>query len=323
MYRLLILLCCFLLSPAFAARVAIIESYHADYAWDHEYVQGIEDVLAGHQLERFQLDTKRIQREDYEMAADRVWNGLTAYRPELVLIGDDNAFRLLSARLSTLNIPVVFLGLNGTPRDYGLDQFSAITGVFERPLLKRSVLFLSALLKKDSPRILVLFDASTTSTVSHDHLSQLERYVKIGKMHIDIRLDNRSEVWRERVSQAKAQGYDAIIVGLYHTLSETDGSYTQPDEMLAWIHDHTSVPSFGFWDFSIGPRGNVGGFVLDGYAHGKTAAGMAERILNGTPASSIYPVIDDSGRFIFSRSGMKKWQLTVPERLDGKIDWIE
>lgn len=323
MCRFLILFCCLLLSPAFAARVAIIESYHAGYAWDQEYVNGIEDVLAGHQLSRFQLDTKRIPREDYETAADRVWNELKAYEPELILIGDDNAFRLLSARLSKLKVPLVFLGLNGTPRDYGLEQFSAITGVFERPLLKRSVLFMSALLNKDAPRILVLFDASTTSTVSHAHLSQLEPYVKVGNIHIDIRLDNRSEVWRDRVTQAKAQGYDAIIIGLYHTLFEADGSYTQPDEMLNWIFDHTSVPSFGFWDFSIGPRGNVGGYVLDGYAHGRTAARMAERILNGTPASSIYPVIDDTGRWVFSRSGMQKWQLKVPEGLDGKIDWIE
>ncbi|QYK05512.1 hypothetical protein [Shewanella zhangzhouensis] len=185
------------------------------------------------------------------------------------------------------------------------------------------MLFLSAVLNKEAPRILVLFDASTTSTVSHEHLSQLEPYIKVGNIHIDIRLDNRSEVWRERLSQAKVQGYDAVIVGLYHTLSEHDGSYTEPDEMLGWIHDNTSVPSFGFWDFSIGPRGNVGGFVLDGYAHGKTAARMAERILNGEPASNIYPVIDDSGRWLFSRSGMKKWQLKVPEGLDGKIDWLD
>ncbi|QYK05513.1 hypothetical protein [Shewanella zhangzhouensis] len=64
MCRFFILLCSILLSPAFAARVAIIESYHADYAWDQAYVHGIQDVLTGHQLARFQLDTKRIQRED-------------------------------------------------------------------------------------------------------------------------------------------------------------------------------------------------------------------------------------------------------------------
>lgn len=323
MSRFLLLLCSFLLFPAFAAKIAILESYHAEYAWDHQYVQGIKDVLIAHQLTRFQLDTKRIQPQDHEKAADKVWNELASYDPDLVLVGDDNAFRLLSTRLSSLHVPVVFLGLNGIPRDYELERFSAITGVFERPLLKRSVLFLSTLLRKEAPNILVLFDASTTATVSHYHLSRMEPSTKMGNIHIDIHLDNRSDTWREKVSSAKDKGYDAIIVGLYHTLMEIDGSYTEPDEMLAWIHDHASVPHFGFWDFSIGPQGNIGGYVLDAYTHGQTAASMAERILNGIPASSIYPVIDDSGRFMFSRSGLQKWQLKVPEKLDGKIDWVD
>lgn len=323
MGRYLLLLLALLSFPSLAARVAIIESYHQGYAWDHEYVQGIEDVLAGHQLERFQLDTKRIGREEYAQAADRVWQALQDFRPELILIGDDNAFRLLSERLSSLNIPIVFLGLNGTPRDYGLERFSAITGVFERPLLKRSVLFLRALLKKDSPRILVLFDASTTAAAAHDHLSQQEPSIRVGKIQVDVELDNNADNWRKRVEDAAGKGYDALIIGLYHTLSEADGSYTDPEHFLGWIHDNSSVPSFGFWDFSIGPRGNIGGYVLDGYEHGRAAAKMAEKIINGVPASSIYPLIDDSGRFIFSRSGMERWQLTVPERLEGKIDWIE
>ena len=50
---------------------------------------------------------------------------------------------------------------------------------------------------------------------------------------------------------------------------------------LKWISEHTPVPNFGFWDLASPPRGNIGGYVLDGYHHGELAANMALKILAG------------------------------------------
>lgn len=306
-----------------AANVAIIESYHAEYPWDQGYVSGIQDVLTTHTLKRFEMDTKRISGQKFADAAATVWVELQEFKPDLVIIGDDNAFKLLSKNLIVLNVPVVFLGLNGMARDYNFKEFSAITGVFERPLLKRSALLVRNLLGINAPKILIMFDASTTASAAHEYLSSQEPNIKLGKTSIDIIRDNHSSTWRNRIVSAKTDGYDAIIVGLYHTLHEQNGDYTEPDEMLAWINAHSPVPHFGFWNFSIGAKGNIGGFCLDAYSHGKKAAKLAAKILNGTPASKLYPVIDDEGMFIFSRSGMERWNLKPQKNLNAAGVWID
>ena len=68
----------------------------------------------------------------------------------------------------------------------------------------------------------------------------------------------------EAVLNAKKNGYEAIFIGLYHTLVDDDGKHVSEQTVLEWTSAHSPVPLFCFWEFSVGKGKAIGGLVLDG-----------------------------------------------------------
>ena len=71
-------------------------------------------------------------------------------------------------------------------------------------------------------------------------------------------------LWQEAVLNAKKNGYEAIFIGLYHTLVDDDGKHVSEQTVLEWTSAHSPVPLFCFWEFSVGTGKAIGGLVLDG-----------------------------------------------------------
>ncbi|MBU2300063.1 MAG: hypothetical protein KKG39_17320, partial [Gammaproteobacteria bacterium] len=132
-----LLLCLLSLSQnANAAKVVVIESYHQGYQWDQEYSRAINDTLSPlHDVSYFEMNTKRIPKEQFGERADLAWKYIQSQVPQLVILADDNAVNLLHQRLNDSLIPVVYLGVNMNPRAYHLNEHKRFTGVIERPLL--------------------------------------------------------------------------------------------------------------------------------------------------------------------------------------------
>ncbi|WP_416921714.1 ABC transporter substrate-binding protein [Shewanella sp.] len=308
----------------YAAKVVVIESYHQGYLWDKEYYQAILDKLTPqHQVSHFEMDTKRLPKEHYTERAELAWQFIVEQQPQLVILADDNAVHYLHQRLNSRQIPVVYLGVNMNPRAYHLNEHKRFTGVLERPLLKRSLLLLERLLPQTKHRkILVLFDGGNTSKIAAEYISkQPSSMVSDIEVHI-LQLTQLVE-WQQQVRSAKDHGYSAIVVALYHAVRDEDNQSVDANNLLEWISNNTPVPNFGFWGFSIYSKGNIGGYVLDGYQHGTLAADMAKRILAGEKPESIFPVTDDLGQYRFSHTGMKKWQLTLPKEIEKQTTWVD
>ncbi len=91
MYRLIILLC-FLSTSAIAGKVLVIESYHAEFAWDEEYRKGLESVLAPqNELVFFEMNTKRLHSNEFQKRADLAYQFFLQQKPDLVVL---NYFKL-------------------------------------------------------------------------------------------------------------------------------------------------------------------------------------------------------------------------------------
>lgn len=308
----------------YAAKVVVIESYHQGYQWDKEYYQAIIDKLTPqHQVSHFEMDTKRLAKEHYAERAELAWQFIVEQQPQLVILADDNAVHYLHQRLNHSQIPVVYLGVNMNPREYHLNEHKRFTGVLERPLLKRSLLLLERLLPQAKHRkILVLFDGSNTSKIAAEYISkQPSSMLSDIEVHI-LQLAQLAE-WRQQVRAAKDNGYSAIVVALYHAVRDEHDQSVDADNLLEWIANHTPVPNFGFWGFSIYANGNLGGYVLDGYHHGSIAADMALRILTGEKPENIFPITDDLGQYRFSRAAIKKWQLKLPKEIEKQTTWVD
>ncbi|MCG9740442.1 hypothetical protein L1D32_20050 [Shewanella insulae] len=311
--------------PVSAAKLMFIHSYHEGYPWVQDYRRAIlGNIREPTKMTEIYLDSKRLPRDVYVKHADKAWKAIKRDKPDIILLADDNAISLLSGRIATTNIPVVFLGLNTNPRDHRLLAYRQFTGILDRPLFKRSILLVDSLIPTvENKKLLILSDNSTTSRAAFGHISKDFKPIKIGKITIDFTLTNSTTEWQQTVLNAKKAGYHGIFVALYHTLMTPDGSYMDPNELIAWIVNNAPVPHFGFWDFTIGKEANTGGYVLNGYEHGLLATKLINRLLAGEKAADLGYIVDSKGMFRFSRSGVARWNLSIPKEMADKAVWVD
>ncbi|MEZ7198623.1 ABC transporter substrate-binding protein [Pseudodesulfovibrio karagichevae] len=315
--RLLLAACCWLLllpCPAWAGlpHVMVVNSYHAEHPWVRAHNAALLEKLAGKaRVTCLDLDTKRIPRSQFREAAERAWRAVLADRPDVVVLTDDNAVRLLGRRVMDGGIPLVFLGVNDNPRKY-LGGMDAATGVLERPLFKRSLLYLQDILGPTLKRCLILFDRGETSLVIRETTFKNQTSLRLGKTDVDILFLDTVAQWREAILSARDKNYDIIFAGLYHSFSDEAGNHIPSDDILAWSSANSPVPLFGYWDFAVGKGRAVGGLVNSGRPQGEAAAELVLRILAGERPGSLYPVIPKDGQFVFSRYELQRWGILVP-----------
>ncbi len=304
--------------------VLVIESYHAEYPWDISYKEGLSEVMGSVcRFVYFQMDTKRLPESEHEKMAEQAWKKYQEIKPDLVILGDDNALRYLAPKLGSTDMPTVYLGINSNPKDYDASEKKNITGVLERPLFNLSTGSIQKILSPKPEKILLLFDSGETSEAAVAESFKGRTTLPIHNMMVQLKLIGKFEEWKQTVVNAKAEGFDAIVIGLYHTVTDEKGAHVPDQTLLKWTVENTPVPPFGFWDFSVGADKTIGGFVLFGKAQGEAAGKIALKIFSGKSPQEIRPVIADMGKFLFSRSQLKKWGLRLPNEIASAADYVE
>lgn len=308
-------------------KILVIESYHKEYPWDASYKQGLNEILGSqYTLVFFEMDTKRIPKSEYEKKAQEAFETYKTLNPSLVILGDDNALKYMGPKLAGKKTPVVYLGINQNPRVYDMFGPENLTGVLERPLMKRSVIYIKDMIKTEFDRILILFDNGTTSHSAVEQIFKKKKSASIAGIRADLKLIRDLDIWKETVLNAEEEGYDAIIVGLYQTIVDDLGNHVDGEDLIEWTSQNTPVPPFGFWDFTVGADKTIGGLVLFGKVQGKTAGKMALEILTtGKKPYDLHPKVGKKGRVLFSRSQLEKWKdkISLPEDIASKAEFIE
>ncbi|WP_034603113.1 ABC transporter substrate-binding protein [Maridesulfovibrio frigidus] len=304
-------------------KVLVIESYHAEYEWNKNNEKGLESVLKGKvDLSYFRMDTKRVVADQYQERADLAWDEYIKSQPDVVVLADDNALKLLGPKFLKTDTPVVYLGINGNPRRY-IELNKNITGVLERPLYKRSVKYLKQILNLDKSKILILLDTGTTAKVLMDSVFDGMYSAKIGDIQITIQEVATFEDWKNIINKSADDGYSAIILGLFQTVVDDNNDHVKSDDILKWTSKNSPVPIFGFWEMNVGKDKTIGGLVLSGEVQGITAGEIVLSILNGVPVQQIKPVIPSRGLFVFSKTELFKWKISLPRYVKGITKFIE
>lgn len=323
--RLLLML--LLVSPLLAIAdktVLVIESYHAEYPWDKSYLQGLRNTLgSNYRIETFEMDTKRLPKQHYQAQADKAWYQFRNLRPDLVVLGDDNAVKFLAHRMNAMRTPVVYLGVNGSRKRLGLTELKNVTGVLERPLFQRSITQLNRVMEGKLGSILVLFDSGTTSRTAVEEAFQNQLMMTLEGVKVRLKLVDTLKDWRRAIERAPADGIDAIIVGLFHTLVDESDNHVPSVEVLNWTSENAKVPLFAFWDFAVGKGKTAGGLVLFGESQGIEAGKIVKQIFAGQRPSSIAPVVAEQGRFYFSNSELTRWGINVPFEIRQQATFVD
>jgi len=305
--------------PVLAKQVILIHSYHLEYPWVAEYRNGFIESLEAGQLLEYTLDTKRQPSENFAKIADYAWNYIQRHQPDIVVLADDNALKLLGSRLIENGIPIVFLGINNNPRQY-VRLSERVTGVLERPLMKRSI----ASLKKINPsltKIKLLTDDTTSSkamlkTSLNDATSQSIHHIRV-----DMRIVKTAAQWREEVLSSKAQGYQAIVIALYARLENAQGEISTLNEISEWTSRFSPIPVFAFWAISVGKDKAIGGLLISGHHQGVEAAIKVNNFFNNGALCRI--TTPQRGNFIFSRQQLKRWNITLPPEIAAQTTYVD
>ncbi|MBL0633336.1 hypothetical protein JD517_01625 [Aeromonas dhakensis] len=318
---LLLLLLCPLSLRLWAAEILVISSYHPEYLWDQSYNASLVANLKGeHHISHFYMDTKRRPAEEFDQIAKRALAYYHQVKPDLVVLGDDNAINYLATSIASLGTPVVFLGMNENPRHKGLVGHPKITGVLERPLLKRNISEMSQLMG-GIKKALVLFDSSNVALTAIEDEFKTQTELRVGQTRVNSQLLGDYDLWQEAVLNARQNGYQAIFIGLYHTLIDEQGRHVDERQVLEWTSAHSPVPLFCFWEFTVGKGKAIGGLVLDGHDQGAKAAELVNAILEGAQPKTLAPRAALRGEYVFSKSELARWQLTLPDKWRYKILW--
>ncbi len=303
--------------------IYVIESYHAEYPWDASYKNGLEEALGGkYKLVYFQMDTKRLPKDQHQKMADLAWEKYLSEKPALVIIGDDAGLKMLGPKFAETSTPVVYLGINNNPRNYFTVLPSNITGVLERPLLKRSIANIQKILP-NTKSVLVLFDSDITSQITKKEVFTDQDSLDIKDIKIEIKLIGDLQTWQNTILSSKGK-YDACVIGLYQSVKDADGKPVNSEELIAWTSKNTPIPPFAFWDFAIGGNRTIGGLVLHGKEMGVLASGIVLKILEeGKTPKELFPIMNDQGILLFSKSQLTKWGIKLPENMASTAGFVE
>lgn len=299
-------------------KLLVIYSYHPEYEWCQQEKKGIDDVFKDQNIivESFYMDTKRKTNKTWEKnITNEALQKIASFKPDLVMVCDDNACRLVATQFIDKKLPFVFMGINEDPKVYGLPAKN-ITGVIERNLISGTIDLLEKLVPSIES-VAIITDNSVTSQAASTRFIQENFPVKL----YDVYKTNNYDDWKKYVRKIQTE-VDALGIYLYFTLEQSDSDESVPDaHVLKWTLDNNSLPTFSFENFSV-QNGVLCGETQSGYEQGKEAAMMAKEILSGTAPDDLPVRMPKKGTLTINEKTAKKLDIIIPEELKQKAKII-
>ncbi|WP_432736958.1 ABC transporter substrate-binding protein [Maridesulfovibrio sp. FT414] len=303
-------------------KILIIDSYHSSYPWTSACIKGLNEYIAPeYDKIYFDMDTKRIPQDQFKTKAKQCMDIFHKEKPDLVITMDDNALKYSGQRISATGTPVVFMGINQNPRIYFAKNKLPhnVTGILERPLLKRSLLVLSKIY--GSANFLLMMDNGMTSQAIIETSLQGTDRINYNSCEMDLFTTDNFNDWKKKVLNLNTNKYKGIIICNYAAMRDESGQHAAMNTVSTWTSAHSKVPVYALWEYSLGKGKAVGGLVMSGYYQGKAAAEMANTIL---ATGRIPPVqIPSQGVLTFSKHELSRWGILLPHELSSRAKFVE
>ena len=249
--------------------IFVVSSYHHEYLWSQETNKGLcaafKDfkILDNDQqideftkndfvetdtvvIKKVWMDTKRKNKKD-EIAATTVSvvNEMNAFKPDLVLLGDDNATNFIGAHLLDTGVPVVFWGVDFNPLAYGYIDTIAhpghnVTGVYQSGYFKETLEDLKKLFP-DLKTFAILSDGSETGRAKSKMIAQLAAEGQLPLRLVNQVATNSYSEWQDRALELQSK-VDAFFVVNHGTLKDDDGSSVDSLKAGAWYLANIKKP---------------------------------------------------------------------------------
>jgi PAS domain S-box-containing protein len=293
-----------------------LNSYENGYLWSDTIIEGIKSVLVenghGFDLNIEYMDTKirydqKVKMNLFDLYAHKYRN----VEFDLIFVSDNNGFDFYLQFQAQLfpGVPAIFCGVNDfSPQS--IKGLQSITGVVESFEIKIN-LELARKFHPDRKKFVVIVDNSTTGKAI---LSQIMK--AFDKMTDPPPFEIlRARNLKQLTEDAKAIADDTVFYFIPFYMDHHRGRYTA-NEIVQTLWEVTRAPIYSNWKFLVG-SGVVGGKVIDGYAHGRAAAQMALRVLEGENPANIPIVKPNDEAYLFDNNileALKVQRSELPEK---------
>jgi ABC-type uncharacterized transport system ATPase component len=102
--------------------------------------------------------------------------------------------------------------MNQIPRTYKVEAAQNITLIFERPLLKRSIICLNLALNNSVKKVLIIFDSRTRSKVTIEKIFKGKLNIKISNINVNLKLISKWSTWKKQLKILKK--IDTMLLSL-------------------------------------------------------------------------------------------------------------
>ncbi len=250
-------------------RIFVVSSYHKEYLWSISTQEGLAAAMVQYGylddkaqaqwlaqndhvestraiIKKVWMDTKRRNRpEDIARATARITREIADFRPDLVLLGDDNAANFIGNQLLDTETPVVFWGINGLPMKYGLVESMDtpghnVTGVWQSGYFKESLV----LLKRLVPGAKTFAILACNSESTRPFVKRLQLLAQQGELPlklVDTVLTNSFETFKSRTLEL-SQRVDAFFVLNHDTLVDDFDKHVDMMVVGRWYLENIRLP---------------------------------------------------------------------------------
>jgi len=302
---------CLLLELQAQDKILIIHSYSSDNNWVQSQTKGIKNIL-GNDYKYFQffMNTKKIPKNQFALKAQEAITYYKKVKPDLVFITDDNALKLLGLALEK-DTPLVFGGINGNiKKDYPwiLESIN-ITGVLERPLIKRSISQIKKALDIKGKALLILGDSPTAHSFYNE---EFKRTGFTKRLDIDTYISGNFTNWKKTILSSKEKGYSMLMIAGNQAMRDKSNNHIDKNIISAWISKHSPLPTFTIHTKQIGKGLLIGGMVIKGELMGEEMGIIAKKILDIKIIPSRIKIHTQYKTYlIFSQSELEKKNLSI------------
>lgn len=312
------------------ARIFVVSSYHREYLWSQETNKGLcaalvelkyltqkqadeytrKDYVEGDKavVKKTWMDTKRKSSQaDIAKTTARILPEISAFKPDIILLGDDNAANYIGSQYIDTPTPVVFWGINGTPLKYNLlnsveKPGHNVTGIYQSGYMKEAIFYLQKLVP-DAKTIAILADDSETGRARAKELRNLAADGKLAMQIVETVVTNSLSEWKTKALALKDK-VDAFYIANHNTIKDDQGRAVDQLEIGAWYLRNIKKP-----DCADEKQFTTEGILLvvddSGFKQGYEAIKTAHEILAGKKPGDIPARAPERGAIIANRERAK------------------
>jgi signal transduction histidine kinase len=303
------------------ASILFINSYHRGYSWSDGIEDGFRERLVASdrkiELSVEYLDSRRFSYSaQIEPLVQAMAVKYADYQPDVVVVADNAAFDFAIRYRDRLfpQRPIVFGGYNNF-RPAVIEGIANITGVNEEVAIGDTV----NMALRVHPRTRTLAFIVSTGDASSKRIGEVAEETVFPELRKRFDVVVLKDASIEEIHQRLAKLPADSLLFLSGQVSDKSGSRTlSPAENGRRITAGSPFPAYTFWDFHLG-AGALGGHIIPPDEQGRTMAGIALRVLDGTPADSIPVVMTTPTRDVFDYPVMQRFGVSEADLPPGAV----